>query len=162
MDGYQSSTVCLVLKIQQFSTYFYCLTEPMCDFCMIKALWWRIFLWHSNFKNNTAEVTLWIIYSDEGSLDWNSCWEGFLLTLLRIDILVGGYCQYFIVFGVICQHGYVTATSNDDHGISNFWSVECLLNVECQFNILFAFTTKKHQRSTLLSGDRWIPRTKGQ
>ena len=122
----------------------------MCVFRTIKAMWWRIFLWHSNFENNTAEVTLWIIYSDEGFPHWNSCWdfsgEGFLLTLLRIDILVGGHCQYFIVFGVICQHWYVTATSNDGHGVSNHWPMECL------FNTLFGFTTKKkHQRSALLS-----------
>ena len=40
---------------------------------------------------------------------------------------------------------YITAMSHDRHGISNYWSVECL------FNSLFRLTTKKHQRSALIS-----------
>ena len=52
---------------------------------------------------------------------------------------------------------YITGTSNDRHGVSNYRSFECL------FNSLLRLTTKKHHRSALLSlCDRWIPRTKGQ
>ena len=39
----------------------------------------------------------------------------------------------------------ITATSNDRHGILNYWSIEYL------FNSLFRLTTRKHQRSALLS-----------
>ena len=40
---------------------------------------------------------------------------------------------------------YITATSNDRHGVSNYQPIECL------FNSLFKLTSKKHQRSALLS-----------
>ena len=39
----------------------------------------------------------------------------------------------------------IAAMSNDRHGVSNYRSIECL------FNSVFELTTKKHQRSALLS-----------
>ena len=64
------------------------------------------------------------------------------------------------------ESNFITLTLNDRHGVSNHRSMDCL------FTRLFRPTTKKHQRSALLSFCEWksplparppvVPRKKGQ
>ena len=55
-----------------------------------------------------------------------------------------GLCR-FSIYNISLYWATVTVTSNDRHGVSNYRSIQCL------FNTLFRLTTKKYQRSALLS-----------
>ena len=62
------------------------------------------------------------------------------------SLLPGNLTRYDIIAHMSMRWSWtITATSNDRHGVSNYRSVGCL------FISLFILTTKKHQRSALLS-----------
>ena len=54
-------------------------------------------------------------------------------------------CFIGAILSNIRIYSHNTATSNGRHGVSNYWSIECL------FSSLFRLTTKNHQKSALLS-----------
>ena len=93
-----------------------------------------------------------------------------LLWLWHHEKALSNYMVYAAIFDAICygpsatmmQYFLITMTSYERHVVSNHRSPNCL------FSRLCGPTSKKQRKSALLAlwvvftGDRWIPRTKGQ